>query len=89
MLGSWVYHIRQAAKAAGVRWSSDCDAELEGDREELERRLVAAEEQAAAAWAVAGAVQKALEELRQGTAEDLATLERRQETLEHGSRYRV
>ena len=39
MLTTFVHHIRQAAIAAGVNWENDCTAELESDRDELQRRI--------------------------------------------------
>lgn len=48
MFEAFVFHVRQAAERAGVKWSTDCTAELEADREELERRFVKAAERVAA-----------------------------------------
>ncbi len=39
MINTLIHHIRHAAKAAGVRWSADCDAELQAEQEALEARF--------------------------------------------------
>ena len=45
VLPTLMYHVRQAAIAAGVKWSSDCDAELERVTETIERRFERFEQQ--------------------------------------------
>lgn len=39
MLEAILHHVRQAAQRAGVNWSSDCDAELQAEAEDIERRF--------------------------------------------------
>lgn len=69
---TWRMLLLRAAVASGVGVTTMEEHDLMSEGAELKRRLVAAEEQAAAAWAVAGACQKAIEELRQGFAEDIS-----------------
>lgn len=72
MLEAYEHHLRRALENAlsrGERLDLDIFAELASDRDEIERRIKAAEEQAAAAWDRVGKLEKVVEELRQGTAE--------------------
>lgn len=57
------------------RTTAAIDEAFRDEAAELEKRLERAEEQAAAAWSTCAALQKAVEELREGTAADLLALD--------------